>query len=313
MLIKGKTVLTAAALVIVIGGGVLLYNALKDRAPLTALPGTSQAAQPAGAGQSASPGAPQQTQAAKRVKAPDFTVHDAKGNAVKLSDMLGKPVVLNFWASWCPPCKSEMPEFNKVYEELGGDVTFMMVDAADGSRETAETGAAYVAGQGFTFPVYYDVNQDAVTRCGIRAFPTSLFIDAEGYVVTGAEGVIDEAALRKGIGLISAAAGPAEYHKISPQDAKALMDGGKPYILLDVRTDAEYNEKHIEGAVLIPDYEIAGRAAAELPDKSALILVYCRSGNRSAGAAKQLVKLGYTNVYDFGGINSWPYGTVSGK
>ena len=102
----------------------------------------------------------------------------------------------------------------------------------------------------------------------------------------------------------------AEYHKITAAQAKDMMGEGQPYILLDVRTDGEWEEKHIEGAVLIPDYEIRDRAPGELPDKSILILVYCRSGRRSADASRALVEMGYTNVYDFGGINDWPYETV---
>ena len=103
----------------------------------------------------------------------------------------------------------------------------------------------------------------------------------------------------------------AVYHKITPKEAKEVMDKGEPYILLDVRTDEEYSEKRIEGAILIPDFEIGSRAGSELPDKDALILVYCRGGRRSANAANELVSLGYTNVYDIGGINDWPYDTVS--
>jgi len=108
-------------------------------------------------------------------------------------------------------------------------------------------------------------------------------------------------------------AAAASYHKISAQRAKEVMDSGEAYVLLDVRTEGEFTDKRIDGAVLIPDFEIAERALTELPDKAKLILVYCRSGGRSAGAAKVLVKMGYTNVYDFGGINDWPYDTVSGR
>ena len=100
------------------------------------------------------------------------------------------------------------------------------------------------------------------------------------------------------------------YKKISAEDAYQVMQSTDKYILLDVRTDEEFAEKHIEGAVLIPDYEIGIRADTELPDKSALILVYCRSGRRSANAANKLVKIGYTNIYDFGGIIDWPYDTI---
>jgi len=139
-----------------------------------------------------------------RIPAPDFTVYDASGGEIKLSDMLGAPVVLNFWASWCPPCRSEMPDFEKVYLETGDTVRFMMINATDGSRETVKSGAEYIAEHGYSFPVYYDTDQDAAAKYGIRALPTSVFIDADGYVAAGAEGAIDEAALRTGIGMIMA-------------------------------------------------------------------------------------------------------------
>ena len=101
-----------------------------------------------------------------------------------------------------------------------------------------------------------------------------------------------------------------KYQKIAPEEAKRMMDDGEAFILLDVRTEEEFETKRIEGAVLIPDYEIKERAPAELPDKNAQILVYCRSGRRSAQAAENLIKMGYANVYDFGGIIDWPYETV---
>lgn len=103
----------------------------------------------------------------------------------------------------------------------------------------------------------------------------------------------------------------AEYHKISAEKAHTMMSELNDFILLDVRTDEEYTEEHIEDALLIPDYEIENRADKELPDKNTVILIYCRSGRRSENAAKKLVDRGYTNVYDFGGIIDWPYKTVS--
>ena len=100
------------------------------------------------------------------------------------------------------------------------------------------------------------------------------------------------------------------YEQISAKEAKEIMDTEKDYIIIDARTEAEFAEGHIEGAILIPEYEIAERAEKELPDKDALILVYCRSGRRSKIASEELVKLGYTNVKEFGGIIDWPYETV---
>ena len=104
--------------------------------------------------------------------------------------------------------------------------------------------------------------------------------------------------------------GSASYDQISGAKAKELMDSESGYIIIDARTQSEYDEGHIPGAVLIPEYEIADRAEKELPDKDQLILVYCRSGRRSKIAAEELVKLGYTNVKEFGGIIDWKYEIV---
>ena len=102
----------------------------------------------------------------------------------------------------------------------------------------------------------------------------------------------------------------ATYEQITPQQAKEIMDTEQDYIIVDARTEEEFAEGHIENAILIPEYEIKDRAEKELPDKDALILVYCRSGRRSKIASEELVKLGYTNVKEFGGIIDWPYETV---
>ena len=102
------------------------------------------------------------------------------------------------------------------------------------------------------------------------------------------------------------------YRRISAEDAYRMMLDTDGYILLDVRSHEEYDVEHIDGAVLIPVDEIGDRAEDELMDKSAVILLYCRSGRRSAAAAHELVGLGYTNVYDFGGIIDWPYDTITG-
>ncbi len=100
------------------------------------------------------------------------------------------------------------------------------------------------------------------------------------------------------------------YEQISGAKAKALMDSESNYVIIDARTKEEYDQGHIPGAILIPEYEIAERAERELPDKKQLILVYCRSGRRSKIAAEELVKLGYTNVKEFGGIIDWEYDIV---
>ena len=100
------------------------------------------------------------------------------------------------------------------------------------------------------------------------------------------------------------------YEQITAEQAKTIMDTEKDYVIIDARTEEEFAEGHIENAILIPEYEIKDRAEKELPDKEQLILVYCRSGRRSKIASEELVKLGYTNVKEFGGIIDWPYETV---
>jgi rhodanese-related sulfurtransferase len=100
------------------------------------------------------------------------------------------------------------------------------------------------------------------------------------------------------------------YEQITAEQAKTIMDTEKDYVIIDARTEEEFAEGHIENAILIPEYEIADRAEKELPDKEQLILVYCRSGRRSKIASEELVKLGYTNVKEFGGIIDWPYDIV---
>ncbi|MGI6181332.1 MAG: rhodanese-like domain-containing protein [Agathobaculum sp.] len=105
----------------------------------------------------------------------------------------------------------------------------------------------------------------------------------------------------------------AAYRQVTTEEAAALMEEESGYLVLDVRTAAEYEEKHIPGAVNIPNESIGTEEIDALPDKEQLILVYCRSGNRSKQASEKLAALGYTNIVEFGGINDWEGETVSGK
>ena len=105
----------------------------------------------------------------------------------------------------------------------------------------------------------------------------------------------------------------ASYRQITTAEAVSIMDTEENYIILDVRTQEEFEEKHIPDAVCIPNETIGSDEIAQLPDKDQLILVYCRSGNRSKQAAEKLAALGYTNIVEFGGIIDWTGETVSGK
>ncbi|MGN1148402.1 MAG: TlpA family protein disulfide reductase [Lachnospiraceae bacterium] len=135
-------------------------------------------------------------------EAPDFTVINGEEESVKLSDMQGKPVVLNFWASWCGPCKSEMPMFQEMYDTYGEDITFLMVNLTDGSRETVETAQAYIGEQGYTFPVYFDVDQEAAYAYYVNSIPTTYFIDAEGNLAAYGVGAMEEESFLKGLEML---------------------------------------------------------------------------------------------------------------
>lgn len=137
----------------------------------------------------------------KKTSAPDFTVLDYNGNEVNLSDFKGKPVVINFWATWCYYCKEEMPDFDLAYEKYP-DVEFLMINATDGYQETIESAKAYYEDEGYSFNIYFDTEMDAVNTYGITGFPTTIFVDAEGNIITGASGMLDLETLEKGIGLI---------------------------------------------------------------------------------------------------------------
>lgn len=134
--------------------------------------------------------------------APDFTVLDERGNKVKLSAYKGKPVVLNFWATWCYYCKEEMPDFNTAYEKYP-DVQFMMINATDGVQETMSSAQEYVKNQGFDFDVFYDTELEAVNAYYVSSFPTTFFIDKDGNLVTYANGMLDLETLEKGIEMIN--------------------------------------------------------------------------------------------------------------
>ncbi len=189
---KKKILIIAVVFVLLLAGAFLLYNKLSGSVAPDQLAAEDEAQNQdeESDGQQA------------KVKAPDFVVYDKDGNKVGLSDYLGKPVVLNFWASWCGPCASEMPDFEEAYKERGDKIQFLMINLTDGYQETMESATEYIQEQGFTFPVFYDTESNAANTYATYSIPMTFFIDSEGYMVARATGALDGATLKKGLDMI---------------------------------------------------------------------------------------------------------------
>lgn len=173
-----KLIVTLLVLVIVLGGGMLLYQNLGQNVDLEEIIPTEPVSENA---------------------APGFTVTDTDGNEVKLSDFRGKGVVVNFWASWCGPCKSEMPYFQAAYEEYGEDVQFLMVNMSTGFGDTRADAEEILTEGGYTFPVYFDTKSECAYGYGITAIPMTVFVDADGMISSIKTGMISEADLERRI------------------------------------------------------------------------------------------------------------------
>ena len=202
---KQKTTLLIilAASVLLMAGAYVLYDTLSEKVDADQLV-ANQPSAPTDPGTQPTEDSTQPTEDNTQPiehLAPDFTVYDANGNPVKLSDFIGKPVVLNFWASWCPPCKSEMPDFQEVYQELGDQVQFLMVNTT--VSDTMADAKAFIQSMGYTFPVFYDTQDLASIAYGIETLPNTCFINAKGQLVARANGAISKATLLKGIGMIT--------------------------------------------------------------------------------------------------------------
>lgn len=195
---KKRLWITLIGLVIVLVLAIMLYNMYKDRVN----PNTGEVTAPAMAGAEISEAANVDDEygilVAALATAPDISMQDASGKTVKLSDLKGTPVVLNFWYSGCPHCKKEMPAFDAAYKQYGNQVKFVMLDDVKAERNR-DDGKKYIQSSGFTFPVFYDTEGNAMNMYGLRAYPATIFIDAEGKIVNKHIGEMTEADLVKNL------------------------------------------------------------------------------------------------------------------
>ncbi|MCL2238758.1 MAG: TlpA family protein disulfide reductase [Defluviitaleaceae bacterium] len=136
-----------------------------------------------------------------RETAYDFTVHDVDGNEVRLSDFFGRPIVLNFWTTWCPSCVQSSPYFEQLYREMGDDIHMLKINLP-GGRETRQAVDDFIAANGYTLPVYFDAIGEAARAYSIRAIPDTVFINADGNIIARIVGAINESTLQEAVSLL---------------------------------------------------------------------------------------------------------------
>lgn len=192
-----KTLLLTGALVALIAFASVFYNSYQENDPANKKPSGMFSDIDKDENSDKADSATDNTgEGSDTIPAMDFTVYAQDGEPVNLSDFYGKPIVVNFWATWCGPCKSELPAFEKLYNEYGNEITFMMVNLTDGAQETVSGVSDFVTDNGFHFPVYFDTDVDAAMTYSVYSIPATLFIDADGNIVASQLGAMSEDMLR---------------------------------------------------------------------------------------------------------------------
>ena len=199
---KKKIIIVAICAALLFAAAVFAYNYLSENylpENSNTLRGTSSESEQSESeisSESASEVQESSSDEAKEVMmAPDFVVYDGAGNPVSLSDFEGKPVIINFWATWCGYCVQEMPAFEKAYAEYGDEVVFMMINVTDGMSETKEDAMSFIVKNGYTFPVYYDTALQATYAYGAYSLPATGFITPSGVFAGGQMGAMSEETL----------------------------------------------------------------------------------------------------------------------
>lgn len=197
-------IILVIVMIVFIGGASVLYNKYsKEIEHQTLVTDDSVSAEDSQVTEEPTEEQEEESTEEELVMAPDFKVYDAEGNAVNLSDYFGKPIILNFWASWCGPCQMEMPDFEEAYKEYGEEVQFLMVNSTAGSRETLETAQKFIEDNGYSFPVFFDTEANAAMAYGVNSLPNTFFIDGEGHAIARVRGIINMDTLVYGVQMLT--------------------------------------------------------------------------------------------------------------
>ena len=196
-----KWIIIAALLVGILAGSMFLYDKYGDEYLNQGVGQQTNSTTEIPSDTQENTSSEESTTESNKNSAPDFTVTDADGNNVKLSDFNGKPVVLNFWTTWCYYCKVEMPDFNEAYKEYP-DVQFLMVNATGTRGETVESAKAFIEQEKYEFPIFFDTQHDALRTYGVSSYPQTIFIDKDGNIVSRRVGMLTKDVLEQNIEMI---------------------------------------------------------------------------------------------------------------
>ncbi|MCI9495830.1 MAG: TlpA family protein disulfide reductase [Adlercreutzia mucosicola] len=207
---RGIIIAAVAFAVLLIGAGIA-YNVLagdekpsisgRDVVTTTEVPTDDTSANGNGANAAEGDGSGA-SDSANAAAAPEFTMADTEGQTLTLADFRGKPVLLNFWASWCGPCASEMPAIQSAYEQYGDQIQFVAVNMTGMGGETETSALSLIQQNNYTFPVYFDVDSSAAVAFGVTSIPQTYLIDAEGNIIGGLRGAMSDNVLAEGIQML---------------------------------------------------------------------------------------------------------------